>query len=178
MTQIKKKPKKIPQSLVDKMQRRAYADNGRPLVKTTLIEVQCNATLNKYKIPDQPAIREYHVWYVDFIGGDYFPTSPKGFPVPTITDLIVASVVLNLQDYDGVVFMDRYPAASLVQLEQSIIYGTSGLVGQCVNWTQSTIECFAPGGLPGTPFSFLLEVGYSFNIDWRLDPVTSYANKI
>lgn len=185
-TPNKKKIQLTPAQLEEreKKMRQAFWNNGRLIVKTTYIELPITLNMNKIKFPDQPNLRTNHFWYVDVLTQNVMVNSNTGKKMLTDQNIAAASICLSLYDYDGYNFMDRKPCGSLVttfnnaaapktSVEQS---DKNGLVGQCINWTQSYVEIFHPAAIAGLGYtpSLLLEVCYSEEVDWRDDPLSSF----
>lgn len=169
----------------DIKQRLALCNNGRMLVKTTLIEVP-QQFIQQAVTPfeDQPELRDCFIWYIDFVEGNSFNYAPSNIQALNSNDAVAAGVNLTLVDYNNYNVMDEKPVASLITTSiQTGATGTfvnsqkNGMVGQNINWTKSSVQANIPASLPGSLRSYLFEVGYSYFLDWRDDPLSSFAKK-
>ncbi len=169
--------------LPEHLRRAGLFNMGRLNIKQTLVELEVSALVEKFKFPDQPDIRNYDIWYCDFVtapatsSSPGMELSPTGNSLPTVAELSQGAVSLTLVDYDAYKVYNQKPAYTLVTPQVVNNGGFQGLAGQKINWTQSYIESAQQASLPTPPFSFLMDIGYSFYLDWRDDPITSFADK-
>ena len=161
------------------LSRSMFNDNGRMIVKTSLIELQASTQEAQYTFEDQPELRDYHVWWIDFCAfNGQMQVAPSGNPVVSIGQMIAAGVMFEALDYNGYSILDNKIAVTLLGYSRKVNnLNRNSLVGQCIDWTKTNINVVDPTQLPMGDFSFLINVGYSYYLDWRLDPLSSFQKK-